>query len=196
MRKLLTHSLLLVVMCSLTACGGAAQANEDFAVQDAPTTTSLVTTPPRPASPDPSLQADLDRIAHVLGDVRRDVWGSRRVSQHNQNQLSAIFATPELQFQQVVWRDEAELGPQGLRSNPDDQRWTLLEIVTRTDTCVYAKVSAREDHNMTDGSRRGFVGDFVLRKWPHDTAINPTPWVLQMYKPEMLEMVDAETACG
>jgi len=180
---------------------GCSSPEEDapFPIQEMPSVAPTTTTVPYevPETIDSAyVQRVVERLEEVRAAVLRDNLASRQFTDRDRERFEAIFADPALDFQMHLWRRDAHLPIPNVKENPDPAKYSIDRIVSSSADCIWVKSTIDGKHNRTDDAPATQVLDLVLKRYPHDESINPTPWVLSQFAPESLNIVDAERACG
>ena len=143
-------------------------------------------------------QAYVNRVLagldHAVGDVTRIVVTDRTIPPHAIDRLKEIYLDNELlQLVVDVYQEDLFRNLAGIRPNPGDKKTTVVELITVTPRCVFAKVR-------TDASEVALTADAIYEQWVGITPIegrdtprsNLTSWgfVYEGFAPDLSAPLD------
>lgn len=123
----------------------------------------------------------LEVFDRALGDIVRELVSAQKLLPEPISRLSSLFKGEYLQLRIDLLQEDSRNGFADYRSDPGNQRTTVVHLYTATPTCIFAEV--RRDYsavtwNLTEQASQSWVA--LRRRVPESDphTINPTPWVI------------------
>jgi hypothetical protein len=172
--------LLFAMTLLLAACGSDGQSTTGEAIDTTaePTTTTIdIRSRQVPDHPDVAyVMAVQKSLDHVIGDVRRDVYGTQSMSQMTYDRLDDVYDEHQGEIAKKIW-SKASMEPlDDVVMPPGDGKMSNFEILDSRPGCVVFAADTDNSSILKEPTRP--MPRFVLeiRTYPGDHRSNLTPW--------------------
>ena len=124
----------------------------------------------------------LEALDAAVGEVVRIVVREKRIPQEAADRLQALYLDERrIQLELDSFQDDMRDNFRSYRTEPGNQDSTVLDLISGTPTCIFAKI--RRDYSMVGTA----IADNSITQWvglkPRDPSrdlrgFNPTPWAI------------------
>lgn len=123
----------------------------------------------------------LEALDRALGDILRELVSSKQLLPEPLSRLSSLYQGEYLQLRVDLLQEDFRNGFADYRSDPGNQRTTLVRLYSANTSCIFAEVSrdySAVTPNLTGQGSQSWVSlrPRVPASDPH--RINPTPWII------------------
>jgi hypothetical protein len=197
MRRLLPA--LLAASLVLGACGGDDDGDQAAvtSIPDETSTSTSTTTEPRTVAPDVIPQDESQITEEYVEQVLNELYEvslesillareSGLVDEPSLSRLEATSSDDVFERRANDLLDLASTGFQGLKADPGPMRFTVLELVDASSSCIVAEVSADstalvEAPQPRQSGQREFVRLYPASEEAQASGLNPTAWTLDQF---------------
>jgi hypothetical protein len=166
----------LAASLALTACSSSAR----HASAPPPTSTPAADPYAIPAVITPAyVNSVLAALNHVNGDAVRSLLAAGKVTDTVRLDLRAVYNDPLYQHELSIADETLHGDLANIRRPPGDRSTTALNVISASQTCIFAKTESDFAKVVRDQSPRAGSEYFELtRTQPgtDPTRLNPTPW--------------------